>query len=166
MMMHARGTATAVLAAAAVALGGCDSGSTSAPPVATALTNIAGEYTGTVQDSTLGTQTAATTLAEHGSSIGGALTVTSGTSTSTWAIAWTLTTANTVTGSGSVGSAAGPTCTFAMSGTYNPTSGQIAGTYQAVNGCSGRTGSFTLNQQCSNPTASARRRPLGVTQPC
>lgn len=164
-MMQTRVLATAVLAAAAVAVSGCDNGTTSAPPVAAALSNIAGEYTGTVQDSTLGTQSATTTLAEHGSSIGGALTLTSGASTSTWAIAWTLTTANAVSGSGSV-SVNGPTCTFAMAGTYNTSSGQITGTYQAVNGCSGRTGSFTLNQQCSNPAAAARRRPLGVTQPC
>lgn len=164
-MIRARGTAAAILAAAALALSGCDNGTSSAPPAATALTNIAGEYTGTVQDSTLGAQTASTTLAEHGSSIGGALTIASGASSATWAIAWTLTTANTVSGSGSV-SVNGPTCTFAMSGSYNPTSGQITGTYQAVSGCSGRTGSFTLNQQCSNPTAAARRRTMGVTQLC
>ena len=164
-MMRARGWAIALLAAGAVAVSGCDNGTTTAAPVATALTDIAGEYTGTVQDSALGAQTAATTLAEHGASIGGALTLTSGASTSTWAIAWTLTTANAVSGSGSV-SVNGPTCTFAMTGTYNPANGQITGTYQAVNGCSGRTGSFTLTQQCSNPTAADRRRAMGVTQPC
>lgn len=164
MTFRARGLTASLALSGALIVNGCSS-STQSVPLTPQLTNIAGEYIGTVQDSVAGAESAATTLAEHGPSIGGSLVLTAGTTTSNEAVAWTLTTANTLSGSGSM-DVNGATCTFSMTGAYNPANNQISGSYTAVNGCAGRTGTYTLTQQCSNPTASARRRPSTVTVSC
>ncbi|HZZ64486.1 MAG TPA: hypothetical protein VFE17_03235, partial [Candidatus Baltobacteraceae bacterium] len=56
----------------------------------------------------------------------------------------------------------GATCTFSTTGNYNTGSQQITGSYSAVTGCSGQTGTYTLNQQCTDTVTSLERRTMGV----
>ncbi|HZZ64875.1 MAG TPA: hypothetical protein VFE17_05205, partial [Candidatus Baltobacteraceae bacterium] len=60
----------------AFALAACNSSSTNSTP--NTISNISGDYTGTVQDSVSGTLPATATLSQHGSAAGGVLTTTSG----------------------------------------------------------------------------------------
>jgi len=144
-----------------LAVAGCTTKSSPAP----GLVTISGEYSGTAQDSVAGAQTVTTTLAQHGSSVGGTLTLTTAGVPNTEAVAWTLTTAKGLSGTGTetVGAA---TCTFAMTGTYSASTNQITGTYSAVTGCAGTTGSYALTQQCTDPATSDKRRALGIISPC
>jgi len=144
-----------------LAVAGCAAKSSPAP----GLVQVSGEYTGTAQDSVAGAQTVATTLAQHGSSVGGTLTLTAGGVSNTEAVAWTLTTQKGLSGTGTetVGAA---TCTFAMTGAYDTTTNEINGTYSAVTGCAGTTGSYTLTQQCTDPATAERRRPAGFIAAC
>jgi hypothetical protein len=155
-----RGVALAIVASVAAA--GCSSKSTT--PHATLLT-ISGEYSGTAADTVAGAETASTTLAQHGSAVGGTLTLTSTGGTSTESIAWTLTPSGALSGSGTetVGNA---TCTFSMTGSYSTATNTIAGSYAAVSGCAGTTGTYTLTQTCTDPAASDKRKPDSAINPC
>jgi hypothetical protein len=53
-----------------------------------------------------------------------------------------------------IGSAA---CTFGFHATYDPSSFVLSGTYQAIVGCSGESGTFSLTQQCYYPERNLRR---------
>jgi len=155
------GSVPCLCLAAILVMPGCTTKSTPS----SGLAQVSGEYLGTAQDSVAGAQTVATTLAQHGSAVGGTLTLTTAGVPNTEAIAWTLTTAKGLSGTGTetVGAA---TCTFAMTGTYNSSTNQITGTYTAVAGCAGTTGSYTLTQQCTDPATSDKRRPLGFIAAC
>jgi hypothetical protein len=107
---------------------------------------LAGQYTGTVTDSTLGTGTATANLAQSWGGVGGYFGFTFG-STSytdpTSAFSWWQGLRGTF-----VAIVASSTCSFAYSATYNPSAYTLTGQYQSTNGCSGENGSFSLTQQC------------------
>jgi hypothetical protein len=42
-------------------------------------------------------------------------------------------------------------CSFTMSATYHPSSLVLSGTYKAVHGCVGESGTFTLTKGCYYP---------------
>lgn len=56
----------------------------------------------------------------------------------------------------------GTTCTFSTTGTYNSTTLQLTGTYTAVSGCTGQSGTFTLTQQCVDTITATARRTMGL----
>lgn len=152
----------AALLATVIALAGCNGGSNppSNPPT---VSQIAGEYTGTATDSVFGSGSAAVTLSQTASSIGGTLIETFGATTITNALAITIDLDGNVAGSATatVPSNAN-TCGFKVTGTYANSTGNLNGNYSAYSGCSGETGSFTMTQQCTDPSipgAVHRRRP-------
>lgn len=149
----------AIAASVCLALAGCNS-SVTAPQVQPVPTfpNISGDYNGTISDSQNGSGTATATFAQHGSSVGGAITITGATSTLTSQASITVSANNSFTGALVADYPNGATCTYSTSGAYDPNAQVLSGTYQAVSGCTGATGKYALNQQCYNSPASIDRR--------
>lgn len=146
-------------------LSGCN-GNTNPPSNPPTVSQIAGEYTGTATDSVFGNGTAAITLSQKASSIGGTLVETFGTTTLSSSLAMTIDLSGNLSGSSiATVNPSSPTCGFNVSGTYDPTTGNLNGTYAAYSGCTGQNGTVTLTQQCTDPSvpsALARRRPQGA----
>ncbi len=145
--------------AAMLALAACTHNSTNPPAT---ISNISGDYTGTVQDSVTGAATATATLAQHGASAGGPLSMTAGSTTLTGALALVITTSNSLSGTLVEDLPSGTTCTFSTSGSYDTSNSQITGSYTAITGCTGQTGTYTLAQQCTDTPTSTARRTFGV----
>ncbi len=99
--MKLRGCAVPATLALVLALTGCHGGSNGTVTPARTLSNVTGDYTGTVTDATAGVQNATLTLSEHGSAVGGALLVGAAGATSI-ALALTLGTSNALDGSGTL----------------------------------------------------------------
>jgi hypothetical protein len=115
-----------------------------------AIQNDAGQYGGTTKDSTFGNGTATASLAQDAHVVGGLLTATFGTISLSNSVA-----AQTMTGAALAGvevaTVNGGACSFSLSATYNTAKHLLKGTYQAVHGCSGETGSFSLTKECYYP---------------
>lgn len=157
-------TLLASLAASALALAGCG-GTTSTVTTPVVLSNVTGDYTGTLQDRTAGTMAAAATLSEHGSAVGGVLALGPTGSTSI-ALAMTLDTSNGLTGAGTMDTST-VACTFTVTATYAPSANTLTGTYTPVGTCPGFAGgTYSLAQQCMNAPSSARRSPKGLLPHC
>lgn len=155
----------AALVIAAAVVSGCNN-NTNPPSNPATVSQIAGEYTGTATDSVFGTGTAAVTLSQKASSIGGTLVETFGSTTISNAVAVTIDLSGNLSGSAiATVNPSLPTCGFNVSGTYDPNTGNLNATYTAYSGCTGQSGSVTMTQQCtdpSQPTAVSRRRPQGA----
>ncbi|HZT12977.1 MAG TPA: hypothetical protein VFA29_09240 [Candidatus Baltobacteraceae bacterium] len=154
---------TALALGAALALQACNGGSSSTP--APSLANLSGDYKGTLQDSALGSGSSSATLSQNGAAVGGTIVTTAGAKTVNAAISLTVSPNGSVLGSIVIDAPPEPsgTCTFSTSGTYDPTTSVLSGTYTAVTNCSGVTGSYTLTQQCSDTvTNPMQRRTMGV----
>jgi hypothetical protein len=111
---------------------------------------LAGQYSGTVTDSVLGSGSATGNFAGTWGAIGGFLGFAFGSSPSI------TTVYNPTSAFGGWGGVRGvfvqtiasTSCSFGFRAQYNPSSFQLSGNYQAINGCSGEKGSFTLTEQC------------------
>lgn len=149
-----------------IALAGCNTNSTTPTP---STTNVAGQYSGTIQDSVLNSAPATATLNQSGRNVTGTMTIGTGVGAPTGTLALTLSNSNSLTGTmnlqiGSVN------CTFNTTGQYSTSSYVWSGNYTAQSGCNGETGTFTMTEQCSlSPGSSGqsvdRARPLGL-KPC
>lgn len=120
-------------------------------PVPQRLSNISGDYVGTVQDSQGGTGNAKATLAQHNANAGGAVKDKESGVTLNVDVSLTVTSSNSTSGALVIDFPpvrSGPVCTFSTTGAYDPSTGVLSGTYTAVTGCSGDTGTYTLTQQC------------------
>lgn len=127
------------------------------------LSNISGDYTGSAQDSVTGSATATATLAQHGESAGGTLSLTAGGTTLSAALSLVITSSNALSGTIVEDLPDGTTCTFGTTGTYDTTNSRITGSYSAVTGCANETGTYTLDQQCTDTvTTTAGHRRMGV----
>jgi len=141
-----------------VAFAGCNSSTSSvpaAPPV------VAGEYVGPVVDSVDGTLTGDVILSQHGSNLGGAMTIASSKVAGVASVALTVA-GSTLSGSG-VRDINGAACNFGITGTI--VNGTITATYMGVNGCS-RSGSWSLTQTCVGVSQSAARKAEGLSPAC
>lgn len=144
-----------------VSLAGCHGGGTTPavqPP------NLSGDYTGTLQDSKSGSGNATATLAQHGTSAGGAISAALSGGTLNAQITLAIGSSNAVSGAMVVDFTNGTTCTFGTTGSYNTGTNVLSGTYSAVTGCSGQSGTYTLTQQCLDTITGSRRRTMGLTQ--
>jgi len=151
----------AVLASLLLALPSCSGTTTN--PVPAAPTNISGDYAGTVVDSSSGSSAATALLAQHGSSAGGTITTAPGGVTLVSSIAVAIDASNAVTGTMVQDLPGDITCSFAVTGTYNTATAVLAGSYRAITGCSGRTGTYSLTQSCTDTvTSTDKRSALGV----
>lgn len=138
-------------------------GSNSTNPPPASPSNISGDYVGVVHDSAAGTLAATATLAQHGSSAGGTLSTTAGSTTLNSALTLVISSSNALNGTIVQDLPSGVTCSFSTNGSYDTSGQQITGSYSAVTGCSGQSGTYTLIQQCTDTiTAAGGRRRLGV----
>lgn len=132
-------------------------------PTPTAPTNISGDYAGTVVDSASGSSAATALLAQHGSAAGGTITTAPGGVTLVSSLALGIDSSNAVSGTMVQDLPGDVTCSFAVTGTYNATSAVLSGSYRAVTGCSGQTGTYAMTQSCTDTVTSGdRRSALGV----
>lgn len=146
----------------AIGFAGCNGGSGTPSPTPTPqIANLSGDYTGTLQDAQSGNATAAATLAQTGSNAGGAITATFTSMTLTPQITLAISPSNQLAGAMVIDYPNGTTCTFSTSGTYannGSSTATITGSYTAVTNCAGDTGTYTLNQQCTDTVTSSDRR--------
>jgi hypothetical protein len=115
------------------------------------LSNISGDYVGTVQDTQGGTGNAKATLAQHDANAGGAVKVKETGQSITVDVSLTITSSNSTSGALVIDfppAKSGPVCTFSTTGTYDTNGNVLSGSYTAVSGCTGDTGTYTLTQQC------------------
>lgn len=146
-----------VAIASCLVLTGCNGSSTPAPIAQTS--NISGDYNGTFHDGIAGTGNATTTLAQHGSNAGGAINAATPGGGITAQISLTIASSNALSGAMVINYPSGTTCTFSTTGTYNNTgtTAIITGSFTPVTGCSGDSGTYTLNQECTDTITSAVR---------
>lgn len=120
--------------------------------------NLTGQYSGSVSDSVLGSGTAISNFVGAGGGLGGYFVFTFGSANyDNPTIAggdrdalqpnWGRGGHGDVFG-GFESTIAGTACEFAYSASYSSSDNELTGSYKAVNGCSGETGTFTLTQQC------------------
>jgi hypothetical protein len=115
------------------------------------VSNISGDYVGTVHDAQGGTGTAKATLAQHKANAGGAANVKQAHHSIVVDISLTITSANSTSGALVIDfppAKTGPACTFSTTGSYDRTTNVLSGSYTAVTGCTGDTGTYKLTQQC------------------
>ena len=115
---------------------------------------IAGEYKGSITDSSKGKGTAVLQFAQGISSAGGSLKQTYGSKNVNAVVSFGLSGPSMNGNEVLLGSSP---CTFSMNAKYNPKTVVLSGSYNAVSGCKGRSGKFKLKEQCYyvTPTASA-----------
>jgi hypothetical protein len=109
--------------------------------------NVSGEYAGTIKDSQNGKGRLTASLAQYTDAVGGSLTATTGTGSITSSEALTLSNADELTGSGA-GTVGSAVCVYSVQGKYDAARHHLSGSYTAVNGCSGQSGTFTMKQKC------------------
>jgi hypothetical protein len=152
--------------AAAVALTACAANSDSGVPAPAAaaqasvapnasIRNDAGEYSGTVHDNIVGNGGAQASLMQDEHDVGGVLTETINNKVYTNALVATTGTGRTLVGAEAVptppiGSGA---CTFSLNATFHLKNFVLSGTYKAVHGCTGESGTFSMTEQCRYPNA-------------
>lgn len=146
--------AVALTACAASSSGGVPAASAASQPAVApqAIFNDAGAYNGSIQDSTFGSGNASASLAQHQHTIGGYLIATFGSNTITNAVEAQTNTGLSVSGGEAANGPSG-LCTFNVSATYDTKTNVLSGTYQAVHGCTGESGSFALTKDCYYPRA-------------
>lgn len=115
------------------------------------VSNISGDYAGTVHDARGGVGTAKAVLAQHKTSAGGAANVKQAHQAIAVDLSLTINSANATSGAMVIDfppAGSGPSCTFSTTGSYNPTTNVLSGSYTAVTGCTGDTGTYKLTQKC------------------
>lgn len=152
---------TVLAAAGCLVVAGC--GASAAPPATQAagvgdaammaqhVANISGDYVGSVQDSQGGSGTAKATLAQHRAEAGGAIKDRESSHTIALDLSLTVSSTNATSGAMVVDyppAGSGPVCTYSTTGTYDPSTNILSGSYTAVAGCTGETGTYALTQQC------------------
>lgn len=131
--------------------------STPAPVPTVAPQNISGDYSGTLTDAQAGKGNATATLAQTGSNAGGAIAVTAGATTTSYQLSVALNATNGITGN-MVTDLPTTQCSFSVTGSFDASTNVLSGSYTAVSGCSGDTGTFSLTQTCvATPSALPRR---------
>jgi len=109
--------------------------------------DVSGEFFGTVNDSVFGAGRASAEVSQFQKAAGGILTFTYGSTAFITPAAFVVNgTKLTGTSNFSISASSG-ICTFSEAATYE--NGRLKGSYQAVTGCSGDHGSYTMKQKCS-----------------
>jgi hypothetical protein len=114
------------------------------------IQNDAGQYSGTVTDTVLGTGTGDASLAQDEHVVGGVLNASFGSTSIANSFA-AQTNAGTSLAGAEVANTNSGVCSFSMNATYDTSKHILNGTYQAVHGCSGESGSFKLTKECYYP---------------
>jgi hypothetical protein len=115
-------------------------------PAAAKHYNLSGQYVGKFMDVGYGTGKAKASYTQYQNAVGGILTIKYSNATITTSVALN---ANGSSANGTtVALASGFYCSFSTTGTYDPKTGVMSGSYQAIHGCTGDGGTFTLKQKC------------------
>jgi hypothetical protein len=147
----------ALFAFGLIALGAGPAPALQTPALQQGQQRLSGQYSGSVSDNALGTGTAIANFVGDGSGgLGGYFVFTFGSANySDPTIAGGRDAIQPAWGaergylSGAFESTiASASCRFHYSAAYTPSDHALTGSYKAVNGCSGQTGSFILTQQC------------------
>jgi hypothetical protein len=112
-----------------------------------ATLNVSGQYHGTVKDGVFGIGEVSAALSQYQDAVGGVFTFTYGSLAFITSGALVLT-GKTLTGSAEIGRNTGGACSATETATYSTSSHTLHGTYKAIQGCSGDSGSFAMKQQC------------------
>jgi hypothetical protein len=119
------------------------------PAIATTL--LAGQYKGSVTDSSRGKGSAVLQLSQGGSSAGGSLNQTFAGKTIRGVVA--LNVSSTSLDGNEVLLGSSP-CTLSVTAKYDAKTAVISGSYSATSRCKGRSGTFELTEQCYYTTPS------------
>jgi hypothetical protein len=128
------------------------------------ITNISGQYTGTIKDSENGKGKASLNLAQYRNGAGGTFTVVDGRQKIV------AITAYLVSGSGWHGSIVAPVasvnCVFTQNAKYDTATHVLAGSYRAPHGCNGESesGTYMMKRQCYYARDWAARPENGLKQ--
>jgi hypothetical protein len=145
-------------ALAGVALTACGGAGTSpnlaaqaqmAPPliaIDAGMPNLSGEYAGTVSDSLYGSGQSDAELVQYQNAVGGTTILEFAGSTVFIDPDAFLFKGTTLTGTAEGATLSGVLCTMSETATYSD--GHLTGSYKAVSGCSGESGSFTMKEAC------------------
>lgn len=106
----------------------------------------AGQYSGTVTDSVHGTGKATINITQSGSSIGGTMVETFGTSATTDVVA--LTASGNQTAGGSAIAPLKKVCSLQIVALRNLKTFVLSGSYSAFHNCGGESGTFSAKEQC------------------
>jgi hypothetical protein len=153
---------------------GNDSGVPSAAPISQPMSRFGGEnaaaplsgqYKGTFTDNAYGTGKAKASYAAYKNGVGGTITVKYANATATADVGLVAdggsVDGTTVALSGSL------YCTFSTTGTYSAKTRTLSGSYTAVYGCTGESGTFSLKHQCYySGSGSADARPAFGVKSC
>lgn len=136
-----------------------------APAFANGVRNVAGQYAGTLDDSSLGQGHARASIAQFGGSAGGPIVATFASAKRANATAGTLDGDGALRGTmvANVGSVA---CTFRFSARYDGSTHVLNGSYRAIDECSGDSGTFALKERCYYVLHAEIRRDVGGLKPC
>jgi hypothetical protein len=158
--------AASLTAAALLALTACNSSTSPSTTSTPQPANISGDYSGTVQDAQAGSGSATGTLAQHGTSAGGAITFTPNSGSLTAQMSLSINASNAISGAIVIDYPNGTTCTFGTTGSYDTNTNVLSGSYSAKTNCSGDTGTYNLTQQCTDTVTSSLRRRLSPPAAC
>lgn len=122
-----------------------------APPLISEGTvpNLSGEYAGTVNDSIFGSGKIHGELLQDHNAVGGGLLLEYGSTVFDDPSAFLLK-GTTLTGTGEGATLSGIPCTMSETATYSNRS--LTGSYKAVNGCGGESGTYTMKEYCRYAT--------------
>jgi hypothetical protein len=112
-----------------------------------ATLNVSGQYSGTVKDAVFGIGQVAADLSQYQNAVGGVFTFTYGSLAFVTPSALVLN-GKTLTGNAAIGRATGGVCAATEFGMYDASTHTLHGSYKAIQGCSGDSGSFTMKQHC------------------
>ncbi|HEY6325218.1 MAG TPA: hypothetical protein VIW73_01705 [Candidatus Cybelea sp.] len=107
--------------------------------------NLSGEYAGTVNDSIFGSGKIYGELLQYHDAVGGDLLLEYGSTVFEPPVAFLLK-GTTLTGTGEGATLSSIPCTMSETATYS--NGSLIGSYKAVNGCSGESGTYTMKEDC------------------
>jgi hypothetical protein len=113
--------------------------------------NLSGEYAGTVNDSLFGSGKAFAELLQYHDAVGGTTLFEYG-STVFGSPSVFLLKGTTLTGTAEGATLSGVPCTMSETATYS--NHRLNGSYKAVNGCSGESGTFAIKEYCKYVTKS------------
>lgn len=127
--------------------------------------NVSGQYAGKFVDIAYGTGKATASYAQYQTAVGGNLTIKYSNSTVNAAVVQTAS-GSTVDGT-TVASSGSLYCTFSTTGTFDAVTHVLSGSYKAVRGCAGESGTFSLKQKCYYRGANGDAiRPENGPRPC
>jgi hypothetical protein len=138
----------ALVVLAPTAWGGSSTGSPTG--ASAALLNISGQYAGTVNDSVFGKGQIVIEVTQYRNAVAGILLFTYPGSVALITPGSFLLSGNSLTGRGASATLSGDPCPLSETATYTTTH-HLNGSYKAISGCSGETGTFTTKQQCRYP---------------